>query len=53
MMSQLKRNTENHELIHFQVMKLELNKDSSVGKESSCNAGDPVRLLGWEDPLEK
>ena len=23
--------------------------DSSVGKESACNAGD----LGWEDPLEK
>ena len=27
--------------------------DSSVGKESACNAGDPVRFLGWEDPLEK
>ena len=26
---------------------------SSVGKESSCNAGDQVRSLGWEDPLEK
>ena len=26
---------------------------SSVGKESACNAGDPVRFLGWEDPLEK
>ena len=23
--------------------------DSSIGKESACNAGD----LGWEDPLEK
>ena len=23
--------------------------DSSVGKESPCNAGD----LGWEDPLEE
>ena len=27
--------------------------DSSAGKESACNAGDPVRFLGWEDPLEK
>ena len=23
------------------------------GKESSRNAGDQVRSLGWEDPLEK
>ena len=21
--------------------------------ESVCNAGDPVRSLGWEEPLEK
>ena len=27
--------------------------DSSVGKESTCNAGDPVWFLGGEDPLEK
>ena len=27
--------------------------DSSVGKESACNVGDPVRFLGWEDPLQK
>ena len=27
--------------------------DSSFGKESVCNAGDLVRFLGWEDPLEK
>ena len=27
--------------------------DSSVGKESTCNAGDPVQFLGSEDPLEK
>ena len=26
---------------------------SSGAKESSCNAGDPGRFLGWEDPLEK
>ena len=26
--------------------------DISVGKESACNAGDPVRFLGWEDPRE-
>ena len=23
--------------------------DSSVGKESACNAGDPVQFLGWEE----
>ena len=27
--------------------------DSSVGKETAFIAGDPVRFLGWEDPLEK
>ena len=27
--------------------------DSSVGKESACNAGDPSSIPGWEDPLEK
>ena len=27
--------------------------DSLVGKESTCNAGDPVLSLGQEDPLEK
>ena len=27
--------------------------DSSAGKESTCNAGDPVQFLGQEDPLEK
>ena len=26
---------------------------SSVGKESTCNAGDSVCFLGWEDLLEK
>ena len=25
---------------------------SLVGKESACNAGDSVRFLGQEDPLE-
>ena len=27
--------------------------DSSVGKESACNAGDPGSIPGQEDPLEK
>ena len=27
--------------------------DSSVGKESTFNAGNPGSILGWEDPLEK
>ena len=26
---------------------------NSDGKESACNAGDPVQSLGQEDPLEK
>ena len=26
--------------------------DSSVGKESACNAGDHGSTPGWEDPLE-
>ena len=26
---------------------------NSAGKESTCNAGDLVLFLGWEDPLEK
>ena len=26
---------------------------SSVGKVSTCNAGDPGSILGWEDPLEE
>ena len=25
----------------------------SAGKESTCNVGDLVQTLGWEDPLEK
>ena len=25
----------------------------SGGKESACNAGDPVSVPGWEDPLGK
>ena len=24
----------------------------SDGKESACNAGDPISILGWEDPVE-
>ena len=27
--------------------------DTSVGKESTCNAGDPGSIPGREDPLEK
>ena len=37
-----------HMLITFQFY-----PNGSVGKESACNVGDPVWLLGWEDPLEK
>ena len=27
--------------------------DSSAGKESACNAGDPGSISGLKDPLEK
>ena len=27
--------------------------DGSAGKESTCNVGDQVRSLSWEDPQEK
>ena len=27
--------------------------ESSVGKESTCNSGDPGSTLGWEGPLWK
>lgn len=27
--------------------------DSSIGKESVCNSGDPSSIPGWEDPLER
>ena len=27
--------------------------DGSVGKESTCNAGDPVQFLGGEDPWRR
>ena len=27
--------------------------DGSVGKESACNAGDPVQFLGQEDPKRR
>ena len=27
--------------------------DSSVGKESTCNAGDPSSIPEWEDLLEE
>ena len=26
---------------------------SSVGKKSTCSAGDPSLIPGWEDPLEE
>ena len=28
-------------------------RDSSVGKESTCNVGDPDLIPRWESPLEK
>ena len=27
--------------------------DSSIGKESACNGGDPGSIPGLEDPMEK
>ena len=40
-------------LSHWTTMWYVSIPDSSAVKESSCNAGDPVRFLGWEDPLER
>ena len=37
----------------FFFLNLEGFPDSSVGKESHCNAGGPGSIPGWEDPLEK
>ena len=41
--------------IKFQEKKKDvlLKSDSSVGKKSACNAGDPSLIPGSEDPLEK
>ena len=36
--------------VSFEVLGI---PDSSVGKESACNAETPVQFLGWKDPLEK
>ena len=36
--------------LYFVTLNVIFSPDSSVGKESACNAGDP---LGWEDPLQK
>ena len=35
------------------LKRLSSSSSDSDGKESACNVGDPVRSLGWEDPLEK
>ena len=39
--------------ILFFFLNLEGFPDSSVGKESPCNAGEPGSIPQWEDPLEK
>ena len=38
--------------LHLAPSKQPRDPDGSAGKESSCNVGDPVPFLGWEDPLE-
>ena len=42
-----------NKLFFFSYLSLSSFPCSSVGKESACSAGDRVRSLGWEDPLEK
>jgi len=37
----------------FNISRKSLFPAGSDGKESSCSAGDQVRSLGQEDPLEK
>ena len=43
--------------IHYHGLKsivyIDYPGSSAAGKESACNSRDPVRFLGWEDPLEK
>ena len=39
--------------ILFFFLNLEGFPDSSVSKESPCNAGEPGSIPQWEDPLEK
>ena len=41
------------QLSNLGIIALQGFPDSSVGKESTCNTGDPGLFLGWEDPLEK
>ena len=42
--------------VHFMQFRVKslftCNVGGSAGKESACNAGDPVQFLGQEDPLE-
>ena len=35
------------------IFNLLINPDSSNGKESTCNAGDPDSIPGSKDPLER
>ena len=37
----------------FGLHQSSMGSGGSSGKESACNAGDPVRFPGQEDPLEK
>ena len=40
--------------VHYRwILLLMLLLQMEVGKEYACNAGDPVRSLGPEDPMEK
>ena len=40
-------------LADFCINDTQLVRCVSDGKESACDARDPVQSLGWEDPLEK
>ena len=42
-----------HDVYKRDIQKLSVFPDSSVGKESACNAGDLGSIPGCEDTLEK
>ena len=42
-----------HQNLCNSIVKVMGSPGGSDCKDSACNAGDQVRSLGWEDPLEK
>ena len=52
--AKIKKTTSNvKDVFYFEVMITMGFPHSSVGKEPTCNAGDPGSFLGGKDPLER